>query len=183
MQQPAKQGMSAQVIHRVSECLQRANSLSASCVLAPAPQMSQAVTQAPGVLCPRTARGYPAAAWATSLAMGPSLVVTGCSSGPITTTTSPVSPLSQLRYFRGELSDHCQPLLMSRSFSPIQSVELYPVSSPGGAESVPQAQTSPQLVTPSNLGQAEQTGSGNARSAASSAPDEECTARLPESHH
>lgn len=34
------------------------------------------------------------------------------------------SPLSQLRYFKGELSDHCQPPLVSRSFRPIQSVEL-----------------------------------------------------------
>lgn len=57
--------------------------------------------------------------------------ISGGFSGPITTTTSPVSPLSQLRYLRGELSDHCQPPLMSRSFSPIQSVELYPVNRPG----------------------------------------------------
>ena len=34
------------------------------------------------------------------------------------------SPLSQLRYFRGELSDHCQPPLVSRSLRPIHSVEL-----------------------------------------------------------
>lgn len=120
--------------------------------------------------------------------MGPSLVVTRCSSGTITNTTSPVSPLSQLRYLRGELSDHCQPPLMSRSFRPIQSVELYPVNRPGanrarGVESVSQPQLSPQLVTPLNLGQAEQTGSGNAHSAISPALDEGCTARLAESHH
>lgn len=169
MQQPVKQGMTIHVIHRVNECLQRANSPLAPCVPAPAPQMSQAVTQvpgalcphaatqAPGALCPHTARGYPAAAWATSLAMERPLVITGCSSSPITTTTSPVSPFSQLRYLRGELSDHCQPPLMSRSFRPIQSVELYPVNRPGantasGAESVPQPSSVPSLSPPQTWG-------------------------------
>lgn len=141
MQQCAKQGMPTQIIYRESECLQRANSPLALCVPAPAPQMAQAVTQAPRALCPHAARGYPAAGRATSLAMGPSLVVTECSSGPITNTISPVSPLSQLRYLRGELSDHCQPPLMSRSFSPIQSVELYPVNRPGANTAGGQNQT------------------------------------------